>query len=414
MPRTDRGAVDRQGRWGTARSGAPASDGNAATEQEHVVNRTMRVVSATVVMLALAVPASAQSAPSLDDGCPSGVPSAGFSDAAGPFQREIDCVAWWEVALGVTARTYEPQANVTRAQMATFVHRMVVNAGGEFRPAGRSPFTDVDGGPHGDNILRLHRAGIVQGTTPTTYAPSRTVTRGQMASFLARAWEHRTGRPLPAGPNPFTDVSGPHAENITRVARAGIALGTSPGQYRPEAPVTRGQMAAFLARTLSKLVADGHAQLPGTPAGTVRLVDLTPRTVTDCALDGATSPWRVTSQLQLAGEMQARPHSWQCRIGIGSGALAYDLDGRFGRFTTVAGIGENTSDQEGTVRFRVLGDGQELARVDVVFGDTTPAQRLDVDVTGVERLRLEVSRTEQCESCLTRGMIVGWGTPTLR
>lgn len=378
------------------------------------MRRTMRVLSAVAVMLALAVPASAQSAPSLDDGCPSGVPSAGFSDSAGTFQREIDCVAWWGVALGVTSRTYEPQANVTRAQMATFVHRMVVNSGGGFPPAGRSPFVDVDGGPHGANILRLHGAGIVQGTTSTTYAPSRTVTRGQMASFLARAWEYRTGSPLPAGSNTFPDVSGTHADNVARVARAGIALGTSSGQYRPEAPVTRGQMAAFLSRTLSKLVAEGHAQLPSTPTGDVRLVDLTPRTVTDCALDGGTFPWRVTSQFQLAGESGVRPDSWQCRLGVGGGALVYDLDGRYDRLTTTPGIGENTSDQAGTVRFRVLGDGRELARVDVVFADTAPSQNLNVDVRGVQRLRLEVSRGEQCGNCLTRGMIVGWGTPTLR
>jgi hypothetical protein len=50
----------------------------------------------------------------------------------------------------------------------------------------------------------------------------------------------------------FTDVPEhhPHRQNIEDVARAGIAQGYNDGTFRPEAPVTRGQMATFIARAL--------------------------------------------------------------------------------------------------------------------------------------------------------------------
>jgi hypothetical protein len=67
-----------------------------------------------------------------------------------------------------------------------------------------------------------------------------------MATFLARA--------LHLAPNPvvpFSDVvDNGHAAGIGAVAAAGIASGFSDGTYRPNASVTRGQMATFLFRAL--------------------------------------------------------------------------------------------------------------------------------------------------------------------
>jgi hypothetical protein len=54
-------------------------------------------------------------------------------------------------------------------------------------PAATSPYQDTAGSVHEDRIARLSEAGIVEGFGDGTYRPSRPVTRGQLASMLARA-----------------------------------------------------------------------------------------------------------------------------------------------------------------------------------------------------------------------------------
>src|SRR3954453_22300782 len=100
-----------------------------------------------------------------------------------------------------------------------------------------NPFTDVGPGVHHDNILCLSAAGIKTGTTPTTYSPNNVVTRGQMASFIARSIDEAnsleaagaslTDLPADNGTTVFTDVSpsNVHKTNIDRLEQAGIVNG---------------------------------------------------------------------------------------------------------------------------------------------------------------------------------------------
>ena len=134
--------------------------------------------------------------------------------------------------------------------MATFLAR-ALNLEPPDQPAG---FTDVDPqGVHAPNIDALASAGITRGciTEPLQYCPDRPVTRAQMATFLARALNLEP----PDQPAGFTDVDpqGVHAPNIDALASAGITRGctTEPLQYCPDRPVTRAQMATFLARALN-------------------------------------------------------------------------------------------------------------------------------------------------------------------
>ena len=105
-------------------------------------------------------------------------------------------------------------------------------------------FTDDNGTMFENNINRVAAAGITSGCTATTYCPNANVTRGQMAAFLARALH------LPnTATDYFTDDNGSiYENNINRVAAAGITSGCTPTTYCPNLDVTRGQMAAFLHR----------------------------------------------------------------------------------------------------------------------------------------------------------------------
>jgi glucose/arabinose dehydrogenase len=108
--------------------------------------------------------------------------------------------------------------------------------------------SDIAGTTHEDAILWAIDEGIAFGFTDGTYRPNDDVTRGQMASFLQRALD----LPVPDEPPiPLTDIAGTtHDDAITAIAQAGITLGYPDGTYRPNDDVTRGQMASFLARAL--------------------------------------------------------------------------------------------------------------------------------------------------------------------
>jgi hypothetical protein len=116
-----------------------------------------------------------------------------FRDVTGgPHRVNIETLAGFEppVVAGYADGTYRPTNSITRAQFASIVTRTLDKLADQDLidrlPAATSPFTDTRGSVHEGNIARLANAGIVQGRTPTTYAPNAPVTRGQTASILAR------------------------------------------------------------------------------------------------------------------------------------------------------------------------------------------------------------------------------------
>lgn len=105
--------------------------------------------------------------------------------------------------------------------------------------------------------------GVTQGREAGVYDPSGSVTRAQMASFLARwldtAARQGSTRELPASaPLTFDDVSpdDTHATAIARLARAGIVQGQSSSVFRPAGAVTRDQVASFIRRALEFATGD--------------------------------------------------------------------------------------------------------------------------------------------------------------
>jgi hypothetical protein len=133
-----------------------------------------------------------------------------------------------------------PAHAVTRAEMASFLARALA-----LPPSTADAFTDDNGSTHEADINALAEAGVTAGCSPTRYCPTRTITRAEMASFLARALQLP-----PSATDRFTDDAGlSHEPNINAIAAAGITTGCSPTTFCPARAVTRGEMAAFLRRS---------------------------------------------------------------------------------------------------------------------------------------------------------------------
>ena len=165
--------------------------------------------------------------------------------------ESIEKVAALGITSGTADRTFSPSDAVSRAQMATFVARTWEAAGRECPTAGVLFFDDVaSGSTHAAGIDCVSALGITSGTADRTFSPSEPVTRAQMAAFLARAWA-AAGRACPddAGSS-FDDVpaDSARAADIGCIAALGITSGTGSGTFSPSDAVTRAQMATFLAR----------------------------------------------------------------------------------------------------------------------------------------------------------------------
>lgn len=201
---------------------------------------------------------------STERACPAGVPDAPFADTPEGMAHEpaIDCAAWWGIVAGSGGR-YSPAATVSRAQLASMLARAVLRSGGTLPAGDPTAFSDDDGLVHEDAISRLAAAGLVTGRSPGRYEPNAPVSREQMATLLVRVLRYRTGDPVTATQDWFydDDLSG-HQDNINAAASAGLAAGNGFGAFSPGAPLRRDQMATFLTRMLQAFVVAG-APTPG-------------------------------------------------------------------------------------------------------------------------------------------------------
>lgn len=177
-----------------------------------------------------------------------------FTDVAdtSPHRADIECISGWDITVNVG--TYDPKAPVTRWQMALFLTRTLdlVQVLPSGAPQGFTDIGGLPADQR-LAIDQLGELSITTGTSATTYDPNAPVTRWQMALFLRRLVQAAMV-PLPAAADQgFIDVGGLSLEArqaVNQLKLLGITAGTSATTFSPDQVVTREQMASFLARTL--------------------------------------------------------------------------------------------------------------------------------------------------------------------
>ena len=158
----------------------------------------------------------------------------------------------WAVEKGITsgmdATHFVPDGACTRGQVVTFLWR----AEGCPEPEGtENPFVDVAPNRfYYKAVLWAAENGITAGMDATHFDPERTVTRGQFVTFLWRA----AGKPATGGSNPFEDVSSGrfYYSAVLWAAANGITSGMDATHFQPETSCTRGQVVTFLYRAYGK------------------------------------------------------------------------------------------------------------------------------------------------------------------
>ena len=172
-------------------------------------------------------------------------PALAFTDVT---ERDYyyDAVLWAVengITSGTTAATFSPDANVSRAQMVTFLWRA---AGSPEPQSSVNPFTDISSSAYYyDAVLWAVENGITNGTSATTFDPESAVSRAQAVTFLWRS----ASSPVVSGGS-FADVADDayYAQAVTWAAQEGITSGTGGNNFSPDQIVSRAQAVTFLYR----------------------------------------------------------------------------------------------------------------------------------------------------------------------
>jgi hypothetical protein len=171
------------------------------------------------------------------------------------FYRFVETIYHKSITGGCGTGIYCPANVTTREQMAVFV--LASKEGSAYvPPACVAPnlFIDVpETSPFCRWIEELANRGVVSGCNPGFYCPTNPVTREAMAIFVLHTLDPLLNPPACVPPNLFTDVpeTSPYCRWIEELANRGIVSGCGTGVYCPTNPVTREQMAVFLAATFS-------------------------------------------------------------------------------------------------------------------------------------------------------------------
>jgi hypothetical protein len=173
-----------------------------------------------------------------------------FDDDRGYAEPSVEAVAAAGITRGCAPGRYCPNRPVTRAETAALLVRSLGKVP-LAAASGRFPDVPVDAwfAPFVETAADL---GIVVGDAGGRFRPADPLTRAEMAAVLVRAFPAL--EPPGRAPGAFADVDPAawYAPAVAELAGRGLTVGCSrePLRYCPDEPVSRGQMAVFLARAL--------------------------------------------------------------------------------------------------------------------------------------------------------------------
>ena len=186
----------------------------------------------------------------------------------GSTQSRINTISYTDVTVGdwyANAVTYvtltglmngvgdafQPNTNLTRAMMVTVLYRMA----GEPQVTQANPFQDVAADTWYTNaVIWASETGITTGATETTFAPTKALTREQLAAFFYRFAQYESGGEIPAaGDNlaAFTDagsISSYATDAVNWAVGEGLISGVGNSTLAPQNSATRAQVATILMR----------------------------------------------------------------------------------------------------------------------------------------------------------------------
>ena len=166
----------------------------------------------------------------------------------GPQLNRDDHVAY---IMGYPDGTVQPEGEITRAEACTIFFRLLTESSRDYYFSKTNDYTDVNAGDWFNNaISTLSNAGIVTGYNDGTFRPNQPITRGEMAKIIANFAN------LNKGTKSFTDLSGHWSKTYVELAAGnGWIAGYPDGSFRPDQKITRAETVTMINRVLERVPA---------------------------------------------------------------------------------------------------------------------------------------------------------------
>ena len=150
--------------------------------------------------------------------------------------------------IGYTDGTIRPSNNISRAEVATIFFRLLTDEARTQYDKTTSSFSDIkDGAWCCRAIATLTNMGIIKGYTDGTFRPNADITRAELATIIARFAK------LDVNTKTFSDITGHWAQkNIELAAGNGWINGYEDGTFRPNNNITRAETFAMINRVLDR------------------------------------------------------------------------------------------------------------------------------------------------------------------
>ena len=174
------------------------------------------------------------------------------------FYEHIETIASWGIVKGYADGTFRPNTAVTRGQLAVMAYNYLdgyFNLDETFEPPAESPFVDLPT-THTfyKHVTWLNDTDVVKGYADGTVRPNTKLSRGQLAAIMFNLFEE-LGYPgvegyEPPAESPFSDVHEEYTfyQHIAWLEEEGIVNGYGDGTFRPDAALTRGQIAVIMVK----------------------------------------------------------------------------------------------------------------------------------------------------------------------
>lgn len=174
--------------------------------------------------------------------------SSGGTVKVGPQLNRDDHVAY---IMGYPDGTVQPEGEITRAEACTIFFRLLTDSSRDYYFSKTNDYTDVNAGDWFNNaISTLSNAGIVTGYNDGTFRPNQPITRGEMAKIIANFAN------LNKGTKSFTDLSGHWSKTYVELAAGnGWIAGYPDGSFRPDQKITRAETVTMINRVLERVPA---------------------------------------------------------------------------------------------------------------------------------------------------------------
>jgi hypothetical protein len=217
---------------------------------------TMQRIIGVLVLIALLLVGAPGRGHAAANGCPDAtlLPPTPFRDVVGTtHQGSVVCADWYDIVNGTARDAFSPRRAVRRDQMATMLARMLATAEVPLPSEPPRPFTDVGSGVHRDAIAVVTAIGVIDGAEDT-FRPQARVTRGDVATWLVRLAGVLDVTAVDP-PDAFPDDDGTLVEDaVNQAAALRLVRGHADGAFRADELVRRDQAAAFLSRMVRVLV----------------------------------------------------------------------------------------------------------------------------------------------------------------